>query len=102
MITELYHGAVIQLPIPFADMKEKILSEDIEMGFILKQSIIAGIFPDINDMSPYRLSECAYYWARYIGDHDIMRPLITDPQWTHEWERSFGDRDIMCLSLKIE
>ena len=42
----------------------------------------------------------AYLWARDIGDHDTMRPLITEQGWAYPWALNIGDRDIMRPLIK--
>ncbi len=40
-------------------------------------------------------SEWAYYWARFIGNQDIMINRITDSVYAYRWARDIGNRDIM-------
>ena len=40
-------------------------------------------------------SEWAFNWARYIGDRELMRPLITESKWAYYWARYIGDRELM-------
>ena len=40
-------------------------------------------------------SETAYWWARNIGNKDIMIDKITDSHWAYYWADNFGNRDIM-------
>ncbi len=40
-------------------------------------------------------SETAYYWAKGIGNQDIMINRITESKWACEWARNIGNRDIM-------
>jgi hypothetical protein len=37
----------------------------------------------------------AYYWARDIGDRDIMIDRVTESYWAYEWAKEIGDREIM-------
>ena len=30
-------------------------------------------------------SEWAYWWARDIGDIELMRSIVTEPKWLHWW-----------------
>jgi hypothetical protein len=40
-------------------------------------------------------SESAYYWAKIIGDQEIMRDRVTDSEWAYYWARFLGNRKIM-------
>ena len=40
-------------------------------------------------------SEYAYLWARFIGNTDIMIDRITDSVYAYCWARDIGNRDIM-------
>jgi hypothetical protein len=40
-------------------------------------------------------SNSAYWWAKNIGDREIMRDRVTESQWAYFWARYFGDREIM-------
>jgi len=36
-------------------------------------------------------SQVAYYWAVYIGDREIMRDRVTEPEWIVEWIEDFPE-----------
>jgi hypothetical protein len=40
-------------------------------------------------------SVSAYYWAKNIGDREIMRDRITEPKDAFSWAWHLGDREIM-------
>ena len=40
-------------------------------------------------------SEPAYYWARDIGNRDIMINHIEDSEWAFRWAMNIGNQDIM-------
>ena len=40
-------------------------------------------------------SEYAYFWAKYIGNQDIMINCITDSVYAYCWARGIGNTDIM-------
>jgi hypothetical protein len=40
-------------------------------------------------------SEYAYFWARDIGNQDIMINCITDSVYAYCWARGIGNTDIM-------
>ena len=49
----------------------------------------------LDDLPAEIPSVWAYYWARLIGDRDVMRDRVTDSYWAYEWARTIGDREIM-------
>jgi len=40
-------------------------------------------------------SKWAYWWAYYIGNRDIMINKITESAWAYGWARDIGNKDIM-------
>lgn len=44
-------------------------------------------------------SEYAYYWARDIGNHNVMMLRITESQWAYCWARDIGNHDVMMLRI---
>jgi hypothetical protein len=40
-------------------------------------------------------SKWAYWWALRVSDLEIMRDRITDSEWAYKWARDIGDREIM-------
>ena len=49
----------------------------------------------IDKIASYAPERWAYYWARDIGDREIMRDRITESRWAYYWALNIGDRDIM-------
>ncbi len=45
-------------------------------------------------------SEPAYYWARAIGNQDIMINKITESEWAFRWALNIGNLDIMINHIK--
>ncbi len=44
-------------------------------------------------------SKWAYYWARNIGDLEIMRHRVTESKWAFYWARDIGDKEIMRVRI---
>lgn len=82
---------MINLPMPFEEMKAKALENDLcdTWADVLKNAQC------VEDMPKEKISELAYRWARKLGDHDLMRPLVTDSFWAYQWARFIGDREQM-------
>ncbi len=41
----------------------------------------------------------AYFWAVYIGNRDIMIDRITESKWAYYWARDIGNKDIMISKI---
>ena len=41
------------------------------------------------------LSEWAYYWARCIGNKDVMINQVTESEWAFDWAMRIGNKEIM-------
>lgn len=90
MHIEIINGVSVRLPMSFLDMKARIR----------KYTPIFDDVANMNDLTPNSISGFAYKWARDIGDHDIMRPLVTAPHWVYLWIRDIGDKDVMLPLIK--
>ena len=44
-------------------------------------------------------SKCAYNWAFYIGNEDVMMHKITDSEWAYHWALNIGNHDIMMHKI---
>ena len=40
-------------------------------------------------------SEWAYWWALYIGDHEVMRDRVKEPKFAYWYALNIGDREVM-------
>ena len=45
-------------------------------------------------------SKWAYEWARWIGNQDFMITKITESEWAFYWAKNIGNRDIMITKIK--
>ena len=44
-------------------------------------------------------SKCAYLWAFYIGNHDVMMHKITESEWAYNWAFYIGNHDVMMHKI---
>lgn len=49
----------------------------------------------VEDIPKDLLPAAAFWWAREIGDKDLMRPLVTEQYWAYVWARDIGDKEVM-------
>jgi hypothetical protein len=55
-------------------------------------------FPDdatVEDIAEGICSEWAYYWARNIGNKEIMIDRVTESEWAYYWAIAIGNKEIM-------
>jgi len=81
----------MKLPMPFFLMKAKALN----IGLCEGWEDILNNAQCVEDIPEDKIQFAAHWWATVVGDHDLMRPLITDQEWAFRWATDIGDHDIM-------
>ncbi len=73
----------------YTDAKEDCSKRTCQSLSITRQMSLDEVAQHITD------SGYAYYWARDIGNRDIMIDRITDSKYAYLWASNIGNRDIM-------
>ena len=47
-------------------------------------------------------SKWAYYWARFIGNHEVMIDRITESEYAYLWARYIGNHEVMVDRITHE
>jgi hypothetical protein len=73
----------------YTDAKSDCSKRSCQTLTITRQMTFDEVIPHITD------SHYAYYWAKYIGNTDIMIDRITNSQHAYTWAIYIGNKDIM-------
>lgn len=41
-------------------------------------------------------TEWAYYWAKHVGDRDVMRERVTETVWVDLWRKYIDKEQVAC------
>ena len=73
----------------YTDAKSDCSKRSCQTLTITRQMTFDEVIPHITN------SEYAYYWAKDIGNRDIMIDRITDSDYAYAWAKYIGNKDIM-------